>query len=198
MNYSTGLLRAARKGHRKVAAALFVFFLIISLTGVLLGWKNLLSTEIYKGGSKQMMAGSGSVKSWLPLDSLKQLAIIALQQKLPAAGNAGVERMDARMDKGTIRFSFRNEYNVQLNAMTGELQSIGKKAPEWITHLHDGEIMNDLFNIKNGAPEYIYTSIMGLALFFLTMTGFWMWFRPKQIRSFRRGIHPNNANLKNL
>lgn len=195
MNYSTGLLRAARTWHRKVAAALFLFFLIISLTGILLGWKNVFSSELYHARSEQKMAHS--IKDWLPLDSLKQLAISALRQKLPAAGDTGVERMDARMDKGTIRFSFRDQYNVQLNALTGELQSIDKKYPEWFTHLHDGEIVNDLFNIKNGAPEKIYTSIIGFALFFLTVSGFWMWYKPKQIKNYRRNSRPTNADLKN-
>jgi uncharacterized iron-regulated membrane protein len=196
MNYSTGLLRAARTWHRKVAAALFVFFLIISFTGILLGWKNMFSSDIYHAASKQKVAHS--TKDWLPLDSLKQLAILSLRQKLPAAGDTGVERMDARMDKGTIRFSFRDQYNVQLNARTGELQSIDKKYPEWFLHLHDGEIVNDLFNIKNGAPEKIYTSIIGLALFFLTVSGFWMWYKPKQIKNLRRYARPTNADLKNL
>jgi len=77
---------------------------------------------------------------------------------------------------------------VQLNAKTGVLQTVEKKAPEWIIKIHDGEIIDDLFKIKGGVAKIIYTSIMGLSLFFLTLSGFWMWFKPKQIRFAKKDL----------
>jgi uncharacterized iron-regulated membrane protein len=177
---STELLRAARTWHKKVAAALFVFFFLISITGILLGWKNLFASKIYNTNAKQKTAKS--MNEWLPLDSLKTIAISALQSKIPGSTEAKPESMNARLDKGNIRFTFSNQYNVQLNAQSGELQSIDKKAPEWITKLHDGELADDLFNLKNGVSKKVYTTTLGLALFFLTLSGFWMWFKPKQIK----------------
>lgn len=126
------------------------------------------------------------MKDWLPLDSLRHLAMAALRQKAPAVADGKPERMDARMDKGTIRFLFSNQYNVQLNAQTGELQSVDKRAPDWIIKLHDGEMIDDLIGSKNGSAERIYVSVMGAALFFLTLSGFWMWFKPRQLKNARR------------
>jgi hypothetical protein len=182
---STQLLRTARTWHRKTASVLFVFFFVISVTGVLLGWKNLFSGTIFKSVGKQRSAGS--VKEWLPLDSLSRLAIGSLHKIQPLIPEGYPERIDARMDKGYVRILFSNQYNVQLNAQTGELQSIDKKAPDWIIRLHDGEMIDDLFGIKNEGGKKTYASVMGLALFFLTLSGFWMWFKPKQIKNAKKG-----------
>ncbi len=174
---NVNLLRSSRKWHRKVASLLFVFFFIISLTAVLLGWKNLFAAKIYKIEGKQKMAES-SLRDWLPLDSLKNMAIVAFKEKVPAENELKPESMNARLDRGFIRFSFGSEYNVQLNALTGELQSIDKRAPEWILHLHSGELFDEWLGIKIFKKGY--PTILGLALFFLTLSGFWMWFKTRR------------------
>lgn|SRR5215831_17199422 len=172
------LQRATRKWHRKVSAIVFIFFFIIAATAVLLGWKSLFASTIYSSSKKQIL--SGNVREWMPLDSLQQIAISDLKQKVPGSIEAKVVILNARLDKGFVRFTFNGQYNVQLNARTGELQNVEKKATDLIIKIHDGEILDDLLNTKNGAIKTSYTSILGIALFFLTLTGFWMRYGPKK------------------
>ncbi len=177
MSDNFNLSRTSRTWHRKVASVLFIFFFFISITAILLGWKNLFATKIYKLEGKQKMLQT-SLKDWLPLDSLRSIAIVAFTDKMPSERNLKTESINARLDRGFVRFSFGSEYNVQLNAMNGELQLIDKRAPEWILHLHSGELFDELLNIK--IFKKVYPTILGLALFFLTLSGFWMWFKTRK------------------
>jgi len=186
MNENTKLLRTARTWHKKIASVLFIFFFVIAVTGLLLGWKNLFAAKIYSTDAKQKPAKS--TNDWLPLDSLKSIAITAFDEKVPDEKDTKISSLLANMDKGFVRFSFGNQYNVQLNAQNGQLQSVDKKAPEWIIKLHDGELVDDLLNAKSGASKKVYTSVMGLALFFLTLSGFWMWFKPRQLRNSKKRV----------
>ncbi|HND16403.1 MAG TPA: PepSY domain-containing protein, partial [Saprospiraceae bacterium] len=65
------ILRDFRKIHRWTGALLFVFFFIISVTGLLLGWKKhsngILLAKTHKGTSTNLA-------NWLPLDSLHKRA----------------------------------------------------------------------------------------------------------------------------
>jgi uncharacterized iron-regulated membrane protein len=178
------LLRTSRTWHRKVASVLNLFFFFIACTAILLAFKDSFVTKIYKSDAKQK--ANTSVAEWLPLDSLKSIATVAFAQKVPNEKNAKATNMNAVFDKGYVRFTFAKIYNVQVNAATGELQNVEKKAPDWILKLHDGEIVSDFFGLKNIPSKTIYTTMMGLALLFLTLSGFWMWFRPKQIRKSKR------------
>lgn len=172
MSATAQFQRATRKWHRNVSAVVFSFFFFISVTGILLGWKDLFAEKVYSSSAKQVVAEN--VGDWLPLDSLQQIAINDLRQRVPAAGDPKVMTLNARLDKGSVRFTVNGQYNVQLNARSGELQSIEKKATDLFIKIHDGEILDELFNTKNGAIKTSYTSLLGLALFFLTLTGFWM------------------------
>ncbi len=191
---STELLRSARAWHRKVASILFIFFFVISITAILLGWKDFFTGKIYSTATKQKTAKS--LNEWLPLDSLKILAAASLKAKLPSLANGNAESMNASVDKGYIRFSFSNKYTVQLNAQNGELQSIEKRAPNWILKLHDGGILDDIVGIKSGAFKTVYSTIIGFALLCLTISGFWMWFKPKQIRKAKK--RTNTHQVENI
>jgi PepSY-associated TM region len=199
MKNDLNILKTARTWHTKVASILFIFFFIISLTSLLLGWKNLFADKIYKAkmedGMGKMEEGKGELKSelkssmneWLPLESLKISAENALKEKVPTAIGTKAESINARLGKNSVRFTFGSGYNVQLNAIDGSLQSIDKKAPDWILHLHSGEIIDELFGARNGIAKKAYPTIMGLALFFMTLSGFWMWFKTKQMKKARAG-----------
>ncbi len=98
--------------------------------------------------------------------------------------------MNAVLNKGYVRFTFKNQYVVQLNAKTGELISIEKKATDIFLRIHDGEILDDITNSKSEVFKTTYTSLMGLALFFLTLSGFWLRFGQKK-RSEKKSIFIN-------
>jgi uncharacterized iron-regulated membrane protein len=68
--------RIYRKIHKWIGSFLFVFFFIISVTGLLLGWKK------HSGGiilPKTESGISNDLKTWLSYDSLNTLAIQTLR-----------------------------------------------------------------------------------------------------------------------
>jgi uncharacterized iron-regulated membrane protein len=181
---TTKILRTARIWHKNIAAVLFIFFFIVSSTAILLAFKSSLASKVYHNDEKQKKAKS--LSNWLSLDSLSKMAIIGLKEKVPGITETEADRIDARLDKGYVRFSFTNDYVAQMNAKNGKLMSIEKKAPEWILKLHDGELVGDMFKSKSGLFKTVYSAIMGLSLFFLTLSGFWMWYKPKSIKNAKK------------
>lgn len=177
---SVNLIRSFRKVHRQIAIVLFVFFLIISATGLLLGWKKNSFGLILPPTSKGV---SSDLKTWLPFDSLQSIAINALHDSISPTLSGDLERIDARPSKGIVKFVFADDYwEVQLDGTNGEVLQITRRRSDIIENIHDGTILDVLFNTKNDQFKLIYTTIMGFALLMLTMTGFWLWYGPKRLR----------------
>lgn len=174
------LLRTFRKIHRTTGALLFVFFFIISLTGLLLGWKKhsggLILPKSYKGTTTDL-------KDWLPLDSLHQNACKFLHDSVSADISLDLERIDVRKDKGMVKFVFADSFwEVQLDGASGQLLVIDRRRSDFIEKIHDGSILDYYLGSTGGYVKLVYTSIMGLALLTFTITGFWLWYGPKRMR----------------
>ena len=156
-------LRLFRKLHRFTGAALFIFFFIVAVTGTLLGWKKhsngVLLAETQSGTTSDL-------SKWLPLDTLQQLAI-------------GYAHM--HIDKNVFVFA-EGFWGIQVDGATGKLLSIERRRSDFVEKIHDGSILDEVFNTSNGQIKLIYTSIMGLALLIFTITGFWLWYGPKRMR----------------
>ena len=174
------ILRWSRKIHRQTGVILFIFFFIIAITGLLLGWKknsgNYLLPKTYQGTSTNL-------KDWISIDSLQKNACRYLLDSVSATASLKLERIDIRPEKGVVKFIF--DYNfigLQLDGATGKLLRIDKRRSDFIEHLHDGSILDMYFNTSAGQIKLIYTSIMGLALLLFTITGFWLWYGPKSMR----------------
>ena len=177
---SANLLRILRKLHRQIAIFLFAFFLIISITGLLLGWKKNSFGIILPPTSKGV---STDLKTWLPLDSLQTIAVTTLHDSISKTLSSDIERIDARPSKGIVKFVFTDDYwEIQLDGTTGNVLQINRRKSDIIENIHDGTILDVLFNTKNDQFKLSYTTIMGLALLALTGTGFWLWYGPKRIR----------------
>lgn len=173
------LLRVFRKVHRMTGAFLFVFFFIVSLTGLLLGWKkhnNWLLPPSHKGSSTNL-------KEWLPMDSLHANACRYLHDSVSPDLSLKLERIDIRKDKGMVKFVFEEGFwGLQLDGATGKLLTIERRRSDFIEKIHDGSILDLYFNTPNGEIKLVYTTIMGLALLVFTITGFWLWYGPKRMR----------------
>ncbi len=177
---SVSLIRKFRKLHRKIAIALFVFVLIISITGLLLGWKKHSFGLILPPNS---IGVSTDLKTWLPFDSLQTIAVHALHDSISPLLSAELERIDARPAKGIVKFVFADDYwEVQLDGTTGSVLQIERRISDIIENIHDGTILDVLFNTKNDQFLLSYMTIMGIALTMLTVTGFWLWYGPKRLR----------------
>lgn len=175
------VLRDFRKVHRLTGALLFVFFFVISITGLLLGWKK------HTGGlilAKTYTGTSTNLQDWLPVDSLTQNALKAVKDSLGKdTATLTLDRIDMRPDKGTVKFLFVEEYlGVQLDGATGKLLHLETRRADFIENLHDGSILDRIFGVESGTLKVIYSTIMGVALLIFTITGFWLWYGPKRMK----------------
>ena len=179
-NNQAKTLRTFRKIHRTMGIFLFVVFLFVSLTGLLLGWKKntggLILPKSYEGTSTDLA-------DWISVDSLHKNACRILLDSISPDLSTELERIDIRPDKGMVKFVFIDNYiGIQLDGATGKLLHIETRRSDFIENIHDGSILDYLFNTKKEQIKLVYTTITGLALFSFTVTGFWLWYGPKRMR----------------
>ena len=175
------VLRLARKLHRTTGALLFVFFFILALTGLLLGWKkhsgNLILSKSYEGSSLEM-------KDWLPVDVLHQKAVAIVREQISPDMSLELDRIDYRPDKGMVKFIFvEGFWGVQLDCATGEVLHIERRRSDFIEKVHDGSILDYWIDADGGYIKLFYTTVMGGALLLFTISGFWLWYGPKRFRA---------------
>jgi hypothetical protein len=176
------MVRYFRWLHRKIALALFIFFLLISISGILLGIKK--QTGLLAPTQKGTTA---NLSKWLPADSLEKMAGKYLHDSVSAGLSTELDRIDIRPQKGIAKFIYLNHYwGLQLDCATGELLSIEKRSSDFIEDLHDGSLVDDLIGTGDEQFKVGYTVIMGLSLLMLILSGFWLWYGPKRIRYHKR------------
>lgn len=175
------ILRTTRKIHRWLGASLFILFLVISLSGLLLGWKKNSSGYILP---KTQQGTSTELAQWLPVDSLQKIAHQTLLDSVDPNLSTKLDRIDARPGKGILKFVFKNHHwSIQLDGATGKVLNIGQRRSDWIENIHDGSILDDVFGTDSGVFKLTYSTLMGVSLLGFTVTGFWLWYGPKRMRN---------------
>lgn len=175
------LLRNTRKIHRLTGIFLFIFFIIIAITGGLLGWKKHSAGIILPATTK---GTSSDLIKWMPLHQLHEKANSILRDSISPSLSNELDRIDVRNEKGIVKFVYKNHLNgIQLDGVTGELLQIGKRRSDFIETIHDGSIVDEYLGIPNGIFKLFYTTLMGLALFMFSITGFWLWYGPKRLKN---------------
>jgi len=181
------ILRWFRKVHRLTGAFLFVFFFVISISGLLLGWKkhsgDLLLAKTRKGQSVDQI-------QWLPPAVLTQKAVTYLRDSISKELSPEIDRIDIRPDKGIAKIIFKNHYTgLQVDCTTGEILHTEQRWSDLIEHIHDGSVVDNLMGWGVGLFKLVYTTIVGLALLTFTITGFWLWYGPKVMRRQTKAVH---------
>lgn len=132
---------------------------------------------------KSYKGTSTDLKDWLPFDSLHKNACQIFRDSISSTLPLDLERIDARVDKGMVKFVFIEGYwGIQLDCATGKLLHIERRRSDFIENIHDGSILDYIFNTKDEQLKVIYTSVMGLSLLTFVFTGFWLWMGPKMLR----------------
>lgn len=174
------ILRVFRKIHRITGAFLFVFFFIVAITGLLLGWKKNSKGYLLAISQKGI---SAFPKDWLTVDSLTKKAVYYLDS-LQTGLTSKIDRIDFRPEKGMVKFLFTDHFTaLQLDASDGRLLSVEIRRADYVEKLHDGSVVDHYFHLSLGSFKLIYTTLMGLALLVFTITGFWLWYGPKRMRA---------------
>ncbi|MEI8058804.1 MAG: PepSY domain-containing protein [Ferruginibacter sp.] len=179
---SKSLLLQSRVWHRNIASVLFIFFFFISLTAIMLAWKAVFTNVIFDDNK---ITASTSLQKWLPLDSLESIAVNTINEKTNNQFTHA-ENIQLKPAKGYINFSFKNNFNIQVDGATGNTIHIEQKNGSLIQDIHDGAIVDGWLTNKLGLSKKIYSTIMGLALLSLTLSGFWMWYKPKQLKQSKK------------
>jgi hypothetical protein len=148
----------------------------------MLAWKSVFTTIIYDNNEIKPAA---QLNKWLSLDSLDTLATRAINEKTNNHFKQS-ERIELRPSKGYINFAYKNNYYIQVDGATGTAIHIEQKNGGIIQDIHDGAIVDGWLTNKPGLSKKIYATIMGLALLFLTISGFYLWFKPKQLKEAKK------------
>lgn len=168
-------LRLHRKIHRFVAIAFLFFFLILSISGILLGLKK-HSGGLLLAESKQ--GSSANISEWLSYDSLTAIAVNIFRDSVSKNKSTAIDRIDARPEKGMVKFVFKEHFTeIQLDAATGALLYAGTRWSDVIEHIHDGSFVDRSLGIRGEYFKLTYTLLMGLSLITLSVTGFFLWKR---------------------
>jgi uncharacterized iron-regulated membrane protein len=173
------LLRSFRKIHRILGAFLFLFFILVAVTALLLGWK-----KNSNGALLPHTLESTSVTRLHPigLDSVQTLALTTLAREQPGLSTE-IDRIDVRPDKGVAKVTFTTHYwEIQVDLYKGRVLQLAKRRSDFIENLHDGSIFDKYFGTNGDIIKLLYTSLMGLALLTFSITGFWLWYGPKVMR----------------
>lgn len=172
------VLRTARKLHRVTGIFLFVFFFIIAVTGLLLGWKK--QTGLLPPTTK---GNSANAAQWLSIDSLKNKANTYLLTSVNADLSIAIDRIDIRPEKGIVKFVYAEHFwELQLDCTTGALLQIGRRNSDIIEKIHDASLLDYSMKTSGDWIKLAYTTVMGLALILFTVTGFWLWYGPKRMK----------------
>lgn len=174
------LLRVFRKIHRSTGAALFIFFFIMSISGLFLGWKKNSSGVIMPHSQNGI---SSDLKKWLPIDSLYKKAIVIAHDSIDKKMSKKLDKIEIKKDKGMVKFIFKEDFwEIQVDGVTGNALSIQKRYSDLLENIHDGSILDDYFKTSNNQIKVFYNSVMGISLLIFTLTGFWLWYGPKQMK----------------
>lgn len=176
-------IRLARKIHRAAGSVLFLLFVVIGVTGLLLGWKK------HSGGyilPKSHSGVSTDMADWLSIDELSRRAFQIAREQIDPEMSLELERIDIRPDKGMVKYVFLDGYwGVQLDCTTGALLHIERRRSDFIENVHDGSIFDHYLGTSAEQIKLVYTTVAGVALLLFSTTGFWLWAGPKQLRLLR-------------
>ncbi len=170
-------LKITRKIHRITAGYLFILFIVLAISGLTLGWKKNSNGLILP---KTQVGSSTDLTEWKTLDQLQIIAFSELKKYKPEITDFKLNRIDARPDKGIVKFIFKDHFwEVQLDGKTGEMLSLRFRNSDLMEEFHDGSILDRIFGTEQEVLKLIYVSTMGIALLLFTITGIWLWFVPK-------------------
>jgi len=169
-----------RRLHKTVAIPLVAFLFLVGITGLLLTWKNEL----------QLKPPSKNVSQQKNLIGLQTIETIAINYIDSLKLDNTINRIDYRPYKGIAKVRFEYHFTeLQINSYTGDIISTKQRTADIIEMIHDGSIVDYLFTSDSHYTKLLYSTITSLGLILLSISGFIMWLRPKQIKNIKQKKH---------
>ncbi len=179
--------RVNRKIHRWISIPFAFFLFIISLTAILLAWKKELKLIPITQQSKVEFN-----PEWISMN-----AMIAIGQSFmrDSMGKAHlIDRIDVRPDKGIAKIVFKGNFTeIQLDGYSGEILSVSQRNSDLIEKIHDGSIIDFLFDSESENAKLFYSTITAVVLIFLCLTGFYLWYNPRKIKRLKKSEIKNKS-----
>jgi hypothetical protein len=162
-----GTRRIARwmfHGHLWLGIVTTAIVVVLAISGILLNHKRPLGLM-----PEVEHAPTGAFENAMSLAQLVDAATAAA----PAAGAAGVDRMDVRPRDGLVKVRFRDDVvtEVTLDIADASVLHVGERNDVFLEKLHSGEIFGD---------NWVLLSDLGaVALLILIVSGYWLWLFPR-------------------
>lgn len=167
--------RLYRKLHRNVGVIFILFFLLISISGFLLGLKDELGLK-----PETQTTNSLNQSNWISIQKLDSISKTYAINVLEI--DSEIDRIDIRPDKGVAKVLFKKNFEeLQLDLESGEVLSVAKRADNFIERLHDGSII-DFYFTENNISTITYVTIISLSLIFMIYSGYLLWANPRKIK----------------
>jgi len=173
-------LRVVRKIHRTAGVSLLLMLIVLGSTGLLLGWKKHSGGRILPTSHR---GTSTDPADWLSLATLHAEAMRIAREEISPTLSPELERIDVRPKHGMVKFVFIEDYwGIQLDLATGNLLHIERRRSDFIENLHDGSILDYLFDTDGEWLKLGYTTVMGTGILVFSVTGLWLWLGPRRMR----------------
>lgn len=156
------LNRLNRSTHRWASIVIALPFLVIVITGILLLVKKefaYIQPSSAKGAGKQPTIAFSKILS--AVQTVTQAEVTSWQD---------IDRLDVRPSKGIIKVQTKSHWEVQLDAITGEVLKTNFRRSDIIEQLHDFTYWQDSANLWFTLPisiALVIISIAGIILFFI-------------------------------
>lgn len=157
--------------HRWLSVLIALPLLVIIATGLVLMLKKDVAWI-------QPPTQSGSTKE-LGISFDEILASVKSVPEAEVKGWEDIDRLDVRPSKGMVKVRANNRWEIQIDAVTGEVLQSAYRRSDWIESLHDGSFFHDKVKLFVFLPS-------GVILFVLWITGLYLFFQPHLARRKRR------------
>ena len=168
--------RKFRVYHRRIGYVFLIFFLIISVTGILLALKDVLHLK-----PEIVITDSPNDSTWISLKEIDSISKDYIYNKLEL--DTVIDRIDIRPTKGVAKVLFSNHFTeLQIDVSSGKILSVSSRVDTIIEKIHDGSII-DYFITKSNISKITYSSLLSIGLIFMSISGFFLWYLPKKLKS---------------
>lgn len=160
-----------RKLHRWFSIIVTIPFLVVLLSGLMLQVKkqfNWIQPPTHQGTPWQL--------------ELSFEQVLSIATSIPEANIKtweDIDRLDVRPDDGVIKIRGTNQWEIQIDAATGEVMQTAYRRSDIIESLHDGSWFHDKAKLWIFLPSAVLVT-------FLLLTGLYLFFYPYFARYYNK------------